>query len=323
MNKKEECDIVKDLSSLHIDNMLSKNSKEFVDKHLKECEDCQKYYEDMNADIFYEEGKEKINDQTEVDHLKKVNKKMTTLKWIIAGILWGILALVLIMYVRMCYINNIVDDTVSKILMMGEISDNYKLTCKETYSNANTDIREEYEITYFYKDGKNKEVTNYYRNGTKVDEKIRFIEDYSYNKITVFPMLKQIDYQEQDFIEVRKGNGLAGLTSKIVSNQAGINNLGVYVVTDDYGGKECWVIKNKKNEGYTHVYIEKETKDILRVVECYYSYYRENIYKLEEDIVTDEDVDSSILETDAYSDYTRNNITYKLDETMREFYEKY
>ena len=185
------------------------------------------------------------------------------------------------------------------------MSDNYKLTCKEIYSNANTGIREEYEITYIYKDGKNKEVANYYRNGTKVDEKIRFIEDYSYNKITVFPMLKQIDYQEQDFIEVRKGNSLAGLTSKIVSNQAGINNLGVYVVTDDYGGKECWVIKNKRNEGYTHVYIEKETKDILRVVECYYSYYRENIYKLEEDVVTDEEVDSSILETPEYSDYTK------------------
>ena len=42
MNKNEECEIVKDLSSLHIDNMLSEKSKIFIERHLKSCTDCNK-----------------------------------------------------------------------------------------------------------------------------------------------------------------------------------------------------------------------------------------------------------------------------------------
>ena len=35
MNNNEECEIVKDLSSLHIDNMLSEKSKLFIKKNYK------------------------------------------------------------------------------------------------------------------------------------------------------------------------------------------------------------------------------------------------------------------------------------------------
>ena len=38
--------------------------------------------------------------------------------------------------------------------------------------------------------------------------------------------------------------------------------------------------------------------------------------------VTDEDVDSSILESDEYKDYKVNNITYEADEITKELYEK-
>ena len=44
MNKNDECEIVKDLSLLHIENMLSKSSENFIEDHLKKCDKCQEYY---------------------------------------------------------------------------------------------------------------------------------------------------------------------------------------------------------------------------------------------------------------------------------------
>ena len=37
---KKECDIVKDLLFSYNDGVLSTTSKEFVENHLKTCEDC-------------------------------------------------------------------------------------------------------------------------------------------------------------------------------------------------------------------------------------------------------------------------------------------
>ena len=39
---KYECDIVKDLMPLYIDDVLSENSKIFVKDHIDSCESCKK-----------------------------------------------------------------------------------------------------------------------------------------------------------------------------------------------------------------------------------------------------------------------------------------
>ena len=314
MNKNEECNIVKDLSSLHIENLLSQGSKEFVDKHLENCEPCRRYYKDLNFMFFNEEKVEKKNDEIEINHLKKVNRKLTTLKWIIALILWGILAMLIIMYVRTGYINEIAANNNLKIRDIKFASTNYKLIHKTIYTNKENYTTEESEYTYYYKDGMNKKSEVYYRDGVKVDEKIRYIRDYGYEKITVFPMLKQIDYQSQDFIETRLGDGL----TPIVVICSGMTNR---VRTEMFDGKECWVINRKSSAGYTDDYIEKETDLLVRTVEDTYSYYKEEQYILTEGTVTDEDIDTSILDTEEFSDYKKNYIEYNISEELKTFYE--
>ena len=42
---KNECDIVKDLLFSYNDNILSNTSKEFVENHLKGCDECKKTLE--------------------------------------------------------------------------------------------------------------------------------------------------------------------------------------------------------------------------------------------------------------------------------------
>ena len=69
------CEIIKDLLPLYCDDALSDVSKEEVEKHIAECEDCKKTYEDMkNGDIKLDTASKNI------EPLKKVKKKMHILR---------------------------------------------------------------------------------------------------------------------------------------------------------------------------------------------------------------------------------------------------
>lgn len=48
---KYDCDIVKDLMPLYIDELLSENSKIFVKDHIDSCEACRKYYEKLSKEV--------------------------------------------------------------------------------------------------------------------------------------------------------------------------------------------------------------------------------------------------------------------------------
>ena len=41
---KTDCDIIKDLLPLYEDNICSEKSKDLIEEHLIECEDCREYW---------------------------------------------------------------------------------------------------------------------------------------------------------------------------------------------------------------------------------------------------------------------------------------
>lgn len=89
---KFDCNIIKDLLPLYHDEVCSRESKDAVENHMKECESCRKYYQEINAsdiveDVTYEAEREKKKSKI----LKKVKRGL-----IITGILIaiGILAVV-------------------------------------------------------------------------------------------------------------------------------------------------------------------------------------------------------------------------------------
>lgn len=45
------CNIIRDLLPLYVDDVLSIDSKDFVESHLKDCSDCKKEYELMKEDL--------------------------------------------------------------------------------------------------------------------------------------------------------------------------------------------------------------------------------------------------------------------------------
>lgn len=70
MNKKE-CDIIKDLLPSYVDNICSEASKEWIQAHLEECEECRATAEALKTTEF----SVKQMDFAQVDATKKVKKK--------------------------------------------------------------------------------------------------------------------------------------------------------------------------------------------------------------------------------------------------------
>lgn len=44
---KISCDVIEDLLPLYVDDMVSEDSRQLVEEHLKECTTCQKMMEEM------------------------------------------------------------------------------------------------------------------------------------------------------------------------------------------------------------------------------------------------------------------------------------
>lgn len=74
---KQECEIVKDLLFSYQDGVLSESSKNFVDEHLKNCENCRKALDDIQHDFT------KNKEVKEIDYFKKVHQMMNHKKTLI------------------------------------------------------------------------------------------------------------------------------------------------------------------------------------------------------------------------------------------------
>ena len=95
---KNECDIVQDLLFSYKDGCLKQGSKEFVEKHLKKCDECAKIYAEMNN-----EDDEINTTNNEIDYLKKIKKKMKKKTKIIIAI--SIVLIILIVFNIAVFVN--------------------------------------------------------------------------------------------------------------------------------------------------------------------------------------------------------------------------
>ena len=87
------CEIIRDLLPLYIDGLTSKESNQEIEKHLKNCEECQKYYQEMTGDIdnFSVITNEEIEDVNLIKKIKKKNRKKALGIFVGAFVLSGVL----------------------------------------------------------------------------------------------------------------------------------------------------------------------------------------------------------------------------------------
>lgn len=313
MNK-QDCDIVKDLSAGYVEGLLNPNSKIFVEKHLSNCDECKKYYNAINSNILdnrkiVEEKKDKI----EINYFKKVKNHINILTISLIAILICIFTIISSLVIKYYTISNIIEKAYIKTEYMRKL-DNYKLTKRIIHKKAeeNKDIM----LQYYYKDGKYK--IKFGNSSTT------YLEDNSYNKICVYDDLKQIEYYTQDFIEARKGNPIDIFWN--ITNYKNIytkmNILGLSLRKDKFEGIECYVIRQGNKDNYRDIWIDKKTSTLIRTVkeEKSKNYYEE-IYTFLEDATLNEDVDSSVLNSQEYQEYTKLEITNNATEEVKLYYE--
>ena len=134
---KKECDIAQDLLFSYKDGCLKQGSKEFVEKHLKNCEECSEIYEQLNK----EEVTFKSED-IEVDYLKKIKKKMkkkTKITIIISIILVIIVSINILVFINY---NNYANRM--EIFLEDSISEEERNNIEEVIKSVDKDAKIEY-----------------------------------------------------------------------------------------------------------------------------------------------------------------------------------
>ena len=71
---KKECEIINDLLPNYVENLVSEETKKFVNEHISNCEQCKKQLEILREDRNKINLKSKDEQKIELDYLKKYNK---------------------------------------------------------------------------------------------------------------------------------------------------------------------------------------------------------------------------------------------------------
>lgn len=99
MNKQQiPCELIQDLMPLYVDGLTSEAANKHIQTHLEDCADCRKKYEAMTQSIAANEKEKKIEEQKEIDYLKKVKK--SSRKRLLIGFVSALLIILIAVFVK-------------------------------------------------------------------------------------------------------------------------------------------------------------------------------------------------------------------------------
>lgn len=143
----KDCKIIQDLMPNYIDNLTSKESNEYVEKHIKDCKECTNYFNEMKSKI---ELDKTGTVKQEIDYMKKAKKKMNIGKKLLTII--GLLIVIsLIVFWREAYM----------MICYADICNKYIFWQEQVMEKGNYSVRENRDncLTYVYYTPE-KQVTN-------------------------------------------------------------------------------------------------------------------------------------------------------------------
>lgn len=322
---KRICSIIRDLLPNYIENLVSDETKQYVENHLTKCTECKQILENIEGDDT-EKIFNTLGEEAEIRFIKKHKRKKVIFKTI-GIILLIIFFIVLITFsIRFIPVNSVRLKAYDKLQKLKEM-DNYKVTVEKTI-NVLDEVSDKSTITYYYKDGKYKEdnkriFINQYNieEGLKpvIEHKILYYSDGNSNIVTLNKETGNMNISDTAS-QIDKGHILENLYPLFIK-QYHINLLGriymaveINVREDMYDNKKYYVLTETSNSVNTiaEYWINKETMMIEREVTKQESdsfrdeknkYITYDIkYKIEPNVVTDEDVtftdNESTLQTD-------------------------
>lgn len=312
MNK-NDCNIVRDLLPNYIENLVSKDTKSFIENHLKECSDCSSILDTMNSDIIENQEKLKNDDIIEKEKIGTTKRKLTFHKNLIVIISLLLLIFLLVFVSSKIFTYSLLTNVYEAYLNINN-SDNYKMTEISLYRNYSENENFNFMSEIYYKNGKYKTLT-YNDINNNSPEKITYGEINSKEKIDIFiqtnKMVKSINasiyYKKGQLIKNNFVNSFCIPENRYVHI---FNN----VTNDKFMNKDCYVFKIENEAGYTEYWIDKETHLNLRTIESYSKYYRDTLYYFEFNNVQDNDVLNTYSKDDfEYSEIETNDFTDNIE----------
>ncbi len=271
MKEKRDCEIVQDLLPNYIENLTNDETNNFIEEHLKECNECQEVFDNMKKEFKVNTTK---RDEREVKYIKKYSKKMRILK--------VILLIIIVIYVLLVGRRTIIMASLSGKATESQINNNYyaklysyqgdSLTITESYNKG-----EDYLTTVTrLVNGSEMQKVTYYKKG---NEQL-FLTESNGNKYI------------QNY-ETMIGGHILPVT--YVSDGLFANLQCAFIIGIDStycNGKECYVVKGNSYERYIDKEtglavrnIEKSNKEINRQTDMVVDYeYKFNVVK-DSDIV--------------------------------------
>ena len=232
---KKECKIVQDLLPSYIDNLTTKETKDYIEEHLEKCQDCKQVLESMKKDFNLNITKK---DNQEVKYIKKFNKKINILKLIILSVIVVFIIL-----------------TARKVIIISNLSQNAENTINT--ENYHT-------ITYSYQ-LEDHSKTEVFSLGDKKKIIMTQIKDNKVNKITMFAKKSESSNEVNDkyianIYRESKDEKVVNLDQEIeifvnpqnVTHTENWLQLFIYSIFSSiknttFNGQECYYISNFKS----------------------------------------------------------------------------
>ncbi len=291
---KNECEIIKDLMPNYIEDVISKETKEFVENHIQKCSNCKKILDELQKEKVNENNKNNLKEFSEINYLKKYNTRINIFKFIAIILIiaitsmWGY-----ILYRNYCnkknyeyaynhyeYVHNIVATAYENV---EKFKENENLSFIK-YIGVDSQ-------SFYYKDGKFKQewVTKdenkiiWTKYGIMVEDGYDMIQFHGENNYAAGHFNFSNDKKPKDKSEFVNVNCLETFYRMEI-----MNSLSLEVRDDTFENKECYVVRNKLNDKeYDEIWIEKKDMIPIRFTD---EFGRQIRYEWSTGNVTDEDV---------------------------------
>lgn len=322
---KKECNIVRDLLPNLIENLITDDSKQFVENHINNCSECKDILETLQSDKLKQNIDSNENEQIEINHLKKYKKKMSlvkTLLFSLISIITIILIVLCICLVKSIRIYNIKRTAYEKAKEL-EISNNVSI--QEVYHTVSyvNNMNSYCFSTSSYKDGKLKLSRKSIVNNV-IDRDYSYYTEIGSNKrIEIDNMSKTLTNATYNYTFDNPSQ--IGLTTNANIDTSYHVNLFIGVCfnwftdikTNTYNNIECYVLRDGNSDEYTEVWIDKNSMIPIRTIVKFEKQYTEIIYSVYTNNLSDKDFE--IPNTDSY---TIKDIEYNASEDVLKAFEE-
>lgn len=244
----KDCKIVRDLFPSYIDGLTNEETKQYIEEHINQCQDCRNILENMKKDLKLDIAPKQSK---EVKYIKKFSNRMKTLKTILLVILLIFILVVSRNMFIIASLNNKVSNYINET--------NYYIKSLN-YSGDSMVIIEDYikdekyvNKVQFLSEGHSKSIYTEYYNGKTINsyneigaKKIAILNKKDNIDLQPIPNGIKIDYPLQFII--------MSLFSSITSVEC--------------NGKDCYQIVQPwfNSNSETIYYIEKETGLTVRII---------------------------------------------------------